>query len=343
MISISLCMIVKNEEINLKRCLDSLYGLCEEIIIVDTGSTDKTKEIAKNYTEKIYDFDWCDDFSAARNFAFSKATMDYIYSADADEVLDEINQKKFLDLKKVLLKEIDIVQMSYKISEDFNTTQNFNSELRPKLFKRLRTFTWIDEIHETVRLEPLVFNSDIEILHLPSGLHSRRDIGIFINLCKKNKRLSPRLLSMFSRELLISAGTEELFEVAPYFIEMINDTGRGEDEIMQCACILSRYFRLKNDISNFFKYALKSITANGCSEVCYELGEYFFSINDYNEAAIWFYNAVYETKAILNALTGGKAGLLGLSKCYEALNNEDLSDFYKNEADMWSPPKDDYS
>ena len=86
MISISLCMIVKNEAEILARCLDSLAGLMDEIIIVDTGSTDDTKEIARQYTDLVYDFSWCDDFAAARNFSFSKATKEYIYAPDADEV-----------------------------------------------------------------------------------------------------------------------------------------------------------------------------------------------------------------------------------------------------------------
>ena len=71
MISISMCMIAKNEESVLKRCLDSYSGLFDEIIIVDTGSTDNTKNIAAGYTDKIYDFEWTGDFSEARNFAFS--------------------------------------------------------------------------------------------------------------------------------------------------------------------------------------------------------------------------------------------------------------------------------
>ena len=78
MVSISLCMIVKNEEKILARCLDSIHDLVEEIIIVDTGSTDRTKEIASKYTKKIYDFEWIDDFAAARNFSFQFATKDYI-------------------------------------------------------------------------------------------------------------------------------------------------------------------------------------------------------------------------------------------------------------------------
>lgn len=78
MITISLCMIVKNEEQVLSRCLDSLAGLMDEIIIVDTGSCDRTREIAARYTDKIYDYIWKDDFADARNFAFSKASMEYI-------------------------------------------------------------------------------------------------------------------------------------------------------------------------------------------------------------------------------------------------------------------------
>ena len=74
MITISLCMIVKNEERILARCLDSVKDLVDEIVIVDTRSADATRRIAQTYTDLVYDFTWIDDFSAARNFAFSKAT-----------------------------------------------------------------------------------------------------------------------------------------------------------------------------------------------------------------------------------------------------------------------------
>lgn len=121
MITISLCMIVKSEEEVLERCLNSLKGLMDEIIIVDTGSTDSTKEIAARYTDKIYDFSWCDDFAAARNFSFSKATQEYIYAPDADEVLDDTNRRRFMMLKAALLPEIEIVQMKYITPSKFNT------------------------------------------------------------------------------------------------------------------------------------------------------------------------------------------------------------------------------
>ena len=104
---ISVCMIVKNEEERLPRCLSCLQGIADEIIVVDTGSTDRTREAAQRYDAKIYDFPWVDDFAAARNFAFSKASGDYIYSADADEEIDAENRELFLELKRCLCGEVN--------------------------------------------------------------------------------------------------------------------------------------------------------------------------------------------------------------------------------------------
>jgi len=94
---LSLCMIVKNEEKVLARCLDSVSGIVDEIIIVDTGSTDQTKAIAQRYTERIYDFQWKDDFSEARNFAQSKASGKWILVLDADEYVDRENLQAAID------------------------------------------------------------------------------------------------------------------------------------------------------------------------------------------------------------------------------------------------------
>lgn len=93
---LSICMIIKNEERFLDKCLNAVSSLDAELIIVDTGSTDSSKAIAEKYTDKVFDFDWCNDFSAARNYAISKASNDCILSLDADEVLDtyQLNQLK---------------------------------------------------------------------------------------------------------------------------------------------------------------------------------------------------------------------------------------------------------
>lgn len=91
---LSVCMIVKNEEKVLGRCLESISGIADEIIIVDTGSVDQTKEIAQNYTENIYNFVWVNDFSKARNYAASKASGEWIFVIDADEFVDRESFEK---------------------------------------------------------------------------------------------------------------------------------------------------------------------------------------------------------------------------------------------------------
>lgn len=91
---ISLCMIVKNEAEDLGKCLESIKHAVDEIVIVDTGSTDETKSIARQYTSKVYDFQWCNDFSQARNFSIEKASHDWVLVLDADEVVLNFNRSQ---------------------------------------------------------------------------------------------------------------------------------------------------------------------------------------------------------------------------------------------------------
>jgi glycosyltransferase involved in cell wall biosynthesis len=100
MSTISLCMIVKDEELLLENCLNSVNGIVDEIIILDTGSIDKTKEVAARYTDKIYDYVWQDDFSKARNESIKHATSDWILFLDADEELDEKGRRNILQAVK---------------------------------------------------------------------------------------------------------------------------------------------------------------------------------------------------------------------------------------------------
>lgn len=332
MITITLCMIVKNEEKILNRCLSCLEGLMDEIIIVDTGSTDKTKEIAGKYTDKIYDFQWMDDFAAARNFAFSKATGDYIYSADADEVLDEVNRKRFRLLKENMLPEIEIVQMYYCNQLRYGTVYNYDKEYRPKLFKRIRSFTWIDPIHETIRTQPLVFDSDIEIFHEQEGSHAKRDLAAFERMCSRGERLSGRLLDLYSRELFIAGKDEDFLRAQDYFDKVCGEEERPEGEWKEALCVAARAARLKGDIPKFYKYAMKAVACGSCAEICLELAYYYADAAEDNEAAVWFYNAAFETESILDIRCGGEKALVGLADCYRRCGLEKEAQEYERMA-----------
>ena len=334
MVTFSLCMIVKNESAVLARMLDSVAGLMDEIIIVDTGSTDDTRAIAARYTDKIYDFEWVDDFAAARNFSFSKATCDYIYAPDADEYVDPENLERFRVLKECMLTEIDIVQMHYITKAEFNTVENLSDELRPKLFKRLREFVWTDPIHETVRLTPVVYDSDVCIQHLPQNAHHDRDFGIFLKALKRDGNLSHRIGKMWAKELLKCGNLEDLADAEEYFsgLYYAKDECNIRDE---AGCVLARLFRNAGRIPEFFSVVLSHIVARNatdtCSEICYEIGMYFLEAGQKDDAMMWFYNAVRETEPILD-IGVCRDSALKLSHIYEDMGLTEESLEYQKTA-----------
>ncbi|MED4060232.1 glycosyltransferase [Priestia megaterium] len=144
---LSLCMIVKNEEKVIDRCLSSVAHLVDEIIIVDTGSNDKTKKIVQQFTEHIYDFVWEDDFSAARNFAASKASGKWLIVLDADEYVDEENFREFIkeikdDKDKFDTYEIKILNFAGQRGETL--LQNYHH----RVYKNNGEIIYYRKIHE---------------------------------------------------------------------------------------------------------------------------------------------------------------------------------------------------
>ena len=120
--SLSACLIVKNESKHLEKCLSCLKDNVDEIIVVDTGSSDSTKEIAAKFTSKIFDFAWKDDFSEARSFSISKASSDWIFVIDADEI---ISNNDIENIKEIISKNeydaIAVKQLNYtNRADEFN-------------------------------------------------------------------------------------------------------------------------------------------------------------------------------------------------------------------------------
>jgi len=308
-------MIVKNEAKILRNCLDSLKDIMDEIIIVDTGSDDNTKEIAQSYTPYVYDYAWHDDFAAARNFAFSKATGDYIYSADADEVLDEENRMKLKTLKRVLLPEVEIVQMIYVTEQINHPTENFTRDRRPKLFKRLREFTWIEPIHETINTSPIVFDSDIEVFHRPEGNHCNRDFGVFEKVIEEKGELSDRLLGMYLRELY-KAGEEKELAYARTFLEKSYAERQKRENLLLCRqiiAVLLKIYRQIDDPINMLKISLSEEATVPSAEMCMELGYFFMKKEDFEEASIWFNRAAFECESEIDIASSGTSALMALA------------------------------
>ena len=200
MITISLCMIVKNEENTIARCLESVKDVVDEIIIVDTGSNDKTKEITKQFTSKIYDFSWIDDFSAARNFSFSKATKEYILWLDADDILLYEDIEKFKLLKETLESSVDSVTMKYNIGFDEygNITSSYR---RNRLVKRINNFKWIGFVHEYLSVYGNIVNSEVSVTHKKIKCTPNRNLEIYKNKLESGIEFSTRDILYYGNEL----------------------------------------------------------------------------------------------------------------------------------------------
>ncbi len=217
------CMIVKNEEDVLERCLESAVDLVDEIIVVDTGSTDRTKEIAGRFTDQIYDFPWCDDFAAARNESFSHASMDYCMWLDADDVLLEEDQTSFLALKERLDPAVSVVMAPYHTGFDENGRVTF-SYYRERLIKNRTGMSWVGAVHEVVTPVGTVLYGDFAVTHhktRPSD--PDRNLRIYQAQLDAGKELEPRQQFYYGRELYYHHSWEEALAVFERFLE----EGRG--------------------------------------------------------------------------------------------------------------------
>ncbi|WP_226643245.1 glycosyltransferase [Mesobacillus subterraneus] len=132
MITLALAMIVKNEQDNLKRCIDSVKNLVDEIIVIDTGSTDDTRNIALQLGAKVYDYQWAEHFSDARNYSISKASSDFILVLDADEYILANGHliKEFISGNQRLIGRINI-KSSYMENGEVREVATFVSRVFP--------------------------------------------------------------------------------------------------------------------------------------------------------------------------------------------------------------------
>ncbi|MCX8130420.1 MAG: glycosyltransferase [Clostridia bacterium] len=289
MLTISLCMIVRNEEANIGKCLESVYDLVDEIVIVDTGSTDKTKVIASLYTSNIYDFEWEDNFSTARNFSFSKATKEYVFWLDADDVLLDTDRQRFRDLKYSMDPSIDVLLFKYNYSHDENGNVVI-AHYRERLLKRSRNFRWKDPIHEYLDVNGKIAVANICVTHTkPFGIN-HRNIRIFEKMISEGKELNPRNMYYFARELY----SHERYDEAIMYFTRFLDSGKGllEDSLNTCYCLAICYKR-KKEYDKMMGYIFKSFEYTvPRAEFCCELGHYFLSKKEYHTAIYWYEQAL---------------------------------------------------
>ncbi|WP_003540187.1 glycosyltransferase family 2 protein [Desulfotomaculum nigrificans] len=194
---ISLCMIIKNEEHNLPRCLSSAKDCVDEIIVVDTGSDDNSVEIAKQFGAKVFFYQWDDDFAAARNFSISKATGDWVIYLDADEELEPDCASRF----RALAENPEVEGYYFHIN---NLCDNDDAlrHINVRMFRNKPQYRFDGQLHEQIlnaiqdsnpgHQSPVV-DSGITILHY-GYLYSE---FLAKNKAQRNYRINKRLVDQW--------------------------------------------------------------------------------------------------------------------------------------------------
>ncbi|MDQ0270946.1 glycosyltransferase [Cytobacillus purgationiresistens] len=343
MITISLCMIVKDEEEVLHQCLSSIVDICDEIIIVDTGSSDKTKEIAEQFTSNLFDFEWIDDFAAARNFAFSKANMEYILWLDGDDLLLHADQTKLKALKENLSNDVDAVTMLYHLAFDEFGHSTFSSR-RHRLVRKDREFKWIGPVHEYLEVGGNIIQSDIVIQHRKSNktndnVQSDRNIKIYEKRLEKGEEFSPRDLFYYANEL---KDHQQFDKAVLYYVEfLLTKKGWVEDEVRSCINLASCYRNLGDEekVHEALVLSLKYDVPR--PEVSCQLGDIYKEKNMYKKAIIWYKLAVEvdidDTLGFKQEIYSTWYPHLQLCYCYWQIGEQELSIKHNSIAKKFRP------
>lgn len=292
MITISLCMIVKNEEKTLARCLDTVKDIVDEINIVDTGSTDRTKDIAKKYTDRIFDFPWNDSFSDARNESFRYATKDYILYLDADDVFLEKDREKLKKLKETLNPSVDSVSMYYDAGTDEygNVTLRYR---RNRLLKRERNFKWRGDCHNYINVYGAIINADIAVTHKKIRHSVGRTISIFEEKKARGDVFTARDYFYYGNELRENKRYEEAIE--SYNKNLALKEGWVEDKIFACIFKADCYLALhdgESELDSLFQSFRYSAPR---AEACCRIGDAFHTSGQERTAVFWYEQAARQT------------------------------------------------
>ncbi|MHC6180720.1 glycosyltransferase [Clostridium sp. JNZ X4-2] len=332
-------MIVKDEKDTIDRCLSSVKDIVDEIIIVDTGSSDNTKDICSKFTDKIYDFKWINDFSAARNFSFSKATKKYILWLDADDILLPEDIKKFKVMKKSFDTSLDSVTMKYNIAFDEygNITLSYR---RNRLVKASRNFRWIGFIHEYLEVYGSTLDSDINITHKKINYKPNRNIEIYENKLKEGINFSLRDILYYGNELY---DHKRYIEAIKYYSEFLaSNEGWLEDKLRVCNNMCDYYLSI-NKPEEARKYIFKSFEYDSPrAEGCCRIGFSFLNENKLYQAIFWYEMALKLEKpknslGFFNDAYWTWIPHLQLCVCYDKLGNHKLAYSHNEMAGKFRP------
>ncbi|MHB8578574.1 MAG: glycosyltransferase [Ignavibacteriaceae bacterium] len=285
---ITLSMIVKNEEKYLADCLASVQDIVDEIVLVDTGSTDKTIDIAKEYDAKIFNFNWVNDFSAARNYALDKSSGDWVLYLDADERLSPDSKAELRSLTKEIKKEA-----YYCIVDNIDEIGHRAALMAyPRLFPNKNELRFEGAIHE--QIEPALLknhyqikNAKIKIIHLgynvekaEMDLKAKRNLEILMAEYHRTKS-SYYAFQLGQTYGLLNKPEEAVF----YFKECLKDTNLNKDFISTAYRYIAVDSAKKRDYKKAIELINKSLAADAEQPLALLAASSIYAlINDFGKA-----------------------------------------------------------
>ena len=272
--SISLCLITKNEEKYLEQCLNSVKGIVDEIIVVDTGSDDKTKEIAKKFNAKIFDFKWVDDFSAARNESLKHATKDWILVLDADEIIEKEHLeiiKEAIDSAEENIAGFALEQRSYINKYFEGAAQNFSD------FELVKEYKFY------------ISNVLVRLFKNKLGIHFKHRVHELVEDSIKEKHLKYKKIDAVLHHFGSLKDVEWIKEKAEQYSKIILKQLEEEPENARYNYQAARMYLGRHDFDNALKHYEKTAKINPNYKLIYsEIAKAYLMMGDKEKAVEYF-------------------------------------------------------
>lgn len=339
--SLSVCMIVKNEEAVIGRCLNCVCKFADQIIVVDTGSADNTVEEVKKFTDNVYFFKWCDDFSAARNFSLEKADCKYVMWLDADDVISDENCKKIRELVDGATFDMAFLPYAAAFDGDKPTFVYY----RERIFKRSKNYRFCGAVHEAVEPYGNIVYSDAAIYHKKiKNSRPLRNLAIYQGQISKGICLDGRSEFYYGRELLFEGMYRESIAVLEHFL---NGNGWTENKIEACLDVYRAYMATDDKKSAMQSLLRSFLFAPPRSEACCLLGGYFEEQNNVNSAIYWYQCALSCNNAekeggFVNLDYSGFIPNIRLCVLYDKLGDYARANAYNEAAGAIKPQNESY-
>lgn len=283
MATLSVCMIAKNESEVIGRCLECVKSFADEIVVVDTGSTDNTKEIASKYTDKVFDFEWINDFAAARNFSFSKATKDYVMWLDCDDIIDEDNQRAIKEMKSSLQTlgcDAFMAHYCYAPCRTITVT---------RIVKR-GSCQWEGFVHEYLATKSNRIVLDFTITHSKPESSYERDTGRNLRIFKLKMQekvpFTTRDILYFAKELYWNS---DFSNALLWFDKFFEQKDTWVEDCIEAARMKSDILEKTGKVDEEIEFLSQAIVKYGMNKrLVYNCGYALYTVKKYREASMYF-------------------------------------------------------